>query len=154
SGTNAQIALSPGQHVITLKVPGANGITSTDAVTLTVVAGPSLPGLKLQFDFEDSGTTTADSIAGASLRLVDASGAPVDLHGIRGSGVGGYGKSLTLTGASMGGSGPMAFTTNNSAVSFGNITAFTATMWIKPASSLLINFYPRFFSLGTNGLAD
>jgi rhamnogalacturonyl hydrolase YesR len=153
SGTNAQIALSAGQHVIVLKVPGANGITSTDAVTLTVVA-PSLPGLKLQFDFEDSGTITTDSIAGVSLRLVDASGAPLDLHGIPGSGVGGYGKSLTFTGASMGGGGPMAFTTNNSTVSFGTMSAFTVTLWIKPASSLLINFYPRFFTLGTNGLAD
>jgi unsaturated rhamnogalacturonyl hydrolase len=153
SGTNAQISLSPGQHVITLKVPGANGITSTDSVTVTVVA-PTPPGLKLQFDFEDAGTTTTDSLAGASLRLVNASGAPVDLHGIPGSGVGGYGKALTFTGASMGGSGPMAFTTNNSAVSFGTINAFTATLWIRPASSLLINFYPRFFTLGANGLAD
>jgi rhamnogalacturonyl hydrolase YesR len=153
SGTNAQVALSPGQHVITLKVPGANGITSTDAVTLTVIA-PSPPGLKLQFDFEDTGTTTTDSLAGASLRLADASGALVDLHGIPGSGVGGYGKALTFTGASMGASGPMAFTTNNSAVAFGTLNAFTVTLWIKPASSLLINFYPRFFSLGSNGLTD
>jgi rhamnogalacturonyl hydrolase YesR len=153
SGTNAQIALTPGQHVITLKVPGANGVTSTDSVTLTVIA-PSPPGLKLQFDFEDSGTTTIDSLAGVSLRLVNASGAPVDLHGIPGSGVGGYGNSLTFTGASMGDIGPMAFTTNNSAVSFSTMNAFTATMWIKPASSLWVNFYPRFFSLGANGLAD
>jgi rhamnogalacturonyl hydrolase YesR len=154
SGTKAPVALFPGQHVIVLKVPGVDGIIYTDAVTLNVVGGPSVPGLKLQFDFEDTGTTTTDSIAGVSLRLVNASDAPVDLHGIPGSGVGGYGKSLGFTAASMGGSGAMAFTTNNSTVSFGTMSAFTVTLWIKPASSLWINGYPRFFTLGTNGLAD
>jgi hypothetical protein len=113
-----------------------------------------VPQLKLQFDFEDTGTTTADAIAAVSLQLVDGSGAPVDLHGVPGSGVGGYGKSLNFTGASMGGNGPMAFTTNNFAAFFGTMNAFTVTLWLKPATSLLVNNYPRFFTLGANGLAD
>jgi unsaturated rhamnogalacturonyl hydrolase len=153
SGTNAQISLSPGQHIITLKVPGVDGITYTDSMTVMVVTQVP-PVLKLHFDFEDGGTTTTDSVAGVGLRLVNASGAPADLHGGMGSGVGGYGKSLQFTASSMGGTGPMAFTTNNSTIEFGTLNAFTLTLWIKPASSLLVNGYPRFFTLGTNGIAD
>jgi len=89
-----------------------------------------------------------------SLKLVNASGSPADLHGGMGSGVGGYGKSLNFAAASMGGTGPLAFTTNNMTAAFGTLNAFTLTLWINPASSLLINGYPRFFTLGTNGIAD
>ena len=153
SGTNAQISLFPGQHIITLKVPGVDGITYTDSMTVMVVT-QAPPVLELQFDFEDSGTTTTDSIAGVSLRLVNASGSPTDLHGGLGSGVGGYGKALNFVAASMGGTGPLAFTTNNSTIEFGTLNAFTLTLWINPASSLLVPDYPRFFTLGTNGLID
>jgi unsaturated rhamnogalacturonyl hydrolase len=153
SGTNAQISLSPGQHIITLQVPGVDGITYTDSMTVTVIT-QSPPVLKLQFDFEDSGTTTTDSMAGVALNMVNSSGSPVDLHSGMGSGVGGYGKALDLSSGTMGGSGPMAFTTNNSTFSFGTTNAFTLTMWIKPASSLYTSTFPRFFSLGTNGTTD
>jgi hypothetical protein len=134
----------------------AGGNFTTAGGTFSAYAAEAIisPGLMLQFDFEDTGTTTTDSVAGVSLQLVDSSGAPVDLHGIPGSGVGGYGQSLNFTPATMGGSGPMAFTTNNFTESFGTLDAFTVTLWIKPASSLLINAYPRFFTLGANGLAD
>jgi hypothetical protein len=138
SGTNAQISLSPGQHIITLKVPGVDGIIYTDSMTVTVVT-QAPPALELQFDFEDSGTTTTDSVAGVRLSLVNASGSPTDLHGGMGSGVGGYGKALNFVSASMGGSGPMAFTTNNSTIAFGTLNAFTLTLWINPASSLFVN---------------
>jgi rhamnogalacturonyl hydrolase YesR len=56
SGTNAQVLLSPGQHVIVLEVPGVDGITYTDSVTVTVVpqyppnVGLSLNGGNLAFD--------------------------------------------------------------------------------------------------------
>jgi hypothetical protein len=135
----------------------AGGSFTMAGVTFSPYAAEAiiLPGLTLEFDFEDTGTTTTDSIAGVILQLVDSSGAPADLHGIPGSGVGGYGQSLNLTGASTGANGPMAFTTNNSTVSFGALEAFTVTMWIKPASSLFTaSYFPRFFTLGTNGLAD
>ena len=153
TGTKAQISLSAGQHVIVLQVPGVDGITYTDSMTVTVIT-QAPPALALQFDFEDSGTTTTDSVAGVGLRLVNASGAPTDLHGGVGSGVGGYGKALNFNATSMGGTGPMAFTTNNTTIAFGTLNAFTLTLWIKPASSLLVNGYPRFFTLGTNGITD
>jgi hypothetical protein len=132
----------------------AGGKVSSYVAQAMILPPVITPGLRLQFDFEDSGTTTTDSIANVSLQLVNASGAPVDLHGIPGSGVGGYGKSLTFTGATMGGSGPMTFTTNNFAVYFGTLNAFSVTLWVKPASSLLIGAFPRFFTLGPNGLTD
>jgi hypothetical protein len=50
SGTNAQIALPSGQHVITLKIPGVDGITYTDSLTVTVVATV----LGMQFDSSGS----------------------------------------------------------------------------------------------------
>jgi unsaturated rhamnogalacturonyl hydrolase len=153
SGTNVQISLSPGQHMIVLKVPGIDGITYTDSMTVTVIT-QAPPVLEMQFDFEDSGTTTTDSVAGVSLRLVNASRSPTDLHGGMGSGVGGYGKALNLVATSMGGTGPLAFTTNNTTIAFGTLNAFTLTLWIKPASSLLVNGFPRFFTLGTNGITD
>lgn len=156
SETTAQISLPLGPHVITLKVSGIDSITYTDAMTVTVVAQePSVvPVLKLQFDFEDSGMTTTDSIAGVGLRMVNASGSPTDLHGAPGSGVGSSGKSLNFVATSMGGSGPLAFTTNNSTLALGYLNALTLTLWIKPASSLLVNGFPRFFTLGENGITD
>jgi len=153
AGTNALVSLSPGQHVITLQVPGVDGITYTDSMTVMVVTqAPPVP--ELQFDFEDSGTTTTDSIAGVGLQLVNSSGSPADLHGGMGSGVGGYGKALNFVASSMGGTGPLAFTTNNTTIEFGTLNAFTLTLWIKPASSLFVDGYPRFFTLGTNGTTD
>jgi hypothetical protein len=156
-------ALLPGSPAIDAAT--SNGAPGTDQRGLFRPQGPApdigafevpnlTSSLKLKFDFEDSGTTTMDSIANVSLQLVDASGAPADLHGIPGSGVGGYGKALAFTGATMGTNGPMAFTTNNFAVYFGTLNTFTLTLWIKPASSLLINAFPRFFTLGSDGLTD
>ena len=153
SGTNAAISLPIGPHTITLQVPGVDGITYTDSLNITVIT-QTPPVLKLKFDFEDAGTTTTDSIAGVTLRLVNSSGSPVDLHSGMGSGVGGYGHALDLTSGSMGGNGPMAFTTNTSTFSFGATNAFTMTLWIKPATSLYAGVFPRFFSLGTNGTTD
>jgi hypothetical protein len=89
------------------------------------------------------------------LNLVDASGAAVDLHGIGGSGVAGLGLSLDFNSAiSQGGTGPLAFTEGNPAIHFGVFSAFTVTMWIKPKSSLYLGVFPRFFTLGADGLTD
>lgn len=153
SGTKAQVLLSPGQHIIVLKVPGVDGITYTDSMTVTVVT-QAPPTLKLEFNFEDSGTTTTDSVSGVVLHLVNASRSPTDLHGGMGSGVGGYGKALNFVSTSMGGTGPLAFTTNNTTITFRTLNAFTLTLWIRPASSLYVNGYPRLFTLGTNGITD
>ena len=150
SSANATVLLSTGTHVIVLKVPGADGVTYTDAMTVSVIT----PVLKLRFDFEESGNTTTDSVSGVSLRLVNAAGVPDDLHGVPGSGVGGYGQSLNLADSSMGGNGSLALVTNETAASIGNLKAFTLAFWIKPASSLLASTFPRFFTLGTNGIID
>jgi hypothetical protein len=111
--------------------------------------------LKLQFGFEDSGTSTTDSVSGIILNVVDASGTPADLHGGTGSGVSGVGRCLDFTSAaSQGGNGPLASTAGNTGLNFGIVSNFTVTLWIKPRSSLLVNGFPRFFSLGTNGTVD
>ena len=166
SGTNVAVTLSVGQNVIMLNVPGADGITYTDAVTVTVLPqtrtftftpppAPIVPVLAMKFNFEDAGTTTTDTVSGIVLNLADATGAPADLHAPPGSGMAGLGRSLNLTGAAaQGGSGPFAWTTNNSSVNLGTITNFTLCLWIKPTASLQVSGYPRFFTLGMNGLVD
>jgi unsaturated rhamnogalacturonyl hydrolase len=156
AGIFTQTSLPTGQHNITLKVQGSDGRTYADTMSVNVTPPPGgvvLP--KLRFAFEDSGTSTTDSLSGVRLNLVNANGAPTDLHGALGTGVGGAGRALDLTAAaSQGGAGPLAVTTNNSTFAFGVISNFTVSLWLKPVSSLLVNGYPRFFSLGTNGTTD
>jgi hypothetical protein len=110
----------------------------------------------MKFNFEDTGTTTTDSVSGVVLKMVDSTGTnAVDLHSILGLGVGNTGKCLDLSTASAQGStGPLAFTTNNTTITFGTLSNFTVTMWINPISTLLTAGYARFFSMGTNGDAD
>lgn len=48
----------------------------------------------------------------------------------------------------------MAFAANCSTVNFGTISNFTITLWVQPASTLLAGVYPRFFTLGANGITD
>lgn len=157
SGITNQVTLPVGQHLITLNVLGSDGLTYTDTATVNIVIPyvPPPPALKLRFSFNDSGSTTLDSINNVSLNLVNASGVATDLHGAAGSGVAGYGKSLDFRSAvSQGGLGPLAFTTNNNAFSFGTISNFTVTLWLKPLTNLLVSGFPRFLSLGVNGLQD
>jgi unsaturated rhamnogalacturonyl hydrolase len=157
SGINAQLTLPLGQHLIALNVLGSDGLTYTDTATINIVIPyvPPPPMLKLRFSFNDSGTTTTDSINHVSLNLVNANGVATDLHGASGSGVAGYGKALDFRSAmAQGGVGPLAFTTNNNAFSFGTLSNFTLTLWIKPLTNLLVSGFPRFFSLGVNGLQD
>ncbi len=132
-----------------------NTTTSTPPATLTVNSSVS-SNLLLQFGFEDTGTTTTDSVSGVSLNLVDSFGSPVDLHGAPGSGVLGQGQSLSLLGGAQGGTGPMAFTTNNSQANFGTISSFTVTMWINPNTANLngSGIFSRYFTIGTNGIGD
>lgn len=154
SGITAQTNLNLGEHVVTVKVLGSDGLIYSDSMTVVVaVISPPVP--KLRFDFEDSGNTTTDALAGVILDLVDGSGSATDLHGPLGSGVGGAGHALDFTSAaSQGGNGPLASTVGNSTVDFGSVNAFTVTFWIKPGSSMLVSGFPRFFSLGTNGTTD
>lgn len=153
AGITAQINVPLGSNVVTVKVPGSDGITYTDSAT--IVVAPVVPAIRLHFDFEDNGLATTDRLAGVSLKLLDGSGAGADLHGPPGSGVAGAGRALDFrSAASQGGTGPIAVTEGNTTIDFGTMSGFTITMWIKPASALLGNGYPRFFSLGPNGTTD
>ena len=159
SGPTAQTNLALGQHVISLRVLSSDGLTYTDAMTVSVITNTIIsnppPVLKMQFGFEDSDNNTTDSLAGVSLNIVNAAGFASDLHGALGSGVGGAGRSLDFSSASaQGGTGPLASTVGNSTINFGVVSNFTATLWIKPRSTLLGGFFPRLFSLGTNGTTD
>ncbi len=117
----------------------------------------------LKFDFEDApGTTTTSdtSLGGASVALVMQAnnGTAFDGHGVVGSGVlGGFNATRALDfsiPAGQGGAGPVACATNT-ALGFGNITAFTATIWFKQDSLLPGNIGQRIFLLGADaGLAD
>lgn len=110
--------------------------------------------LKLKFGFEDTGTSTADSVAGVLLNLTNNAGLPADLHGAPGTGVSGLGQALDFTSAAgdnTAANNCVAATVGNAAVNFGTFNSFTVTMWIKPG---VLNTYQRYFVLGTNGTSD
>lgn len=113
--------------------------------------GASAQTPMLKFNFEDTGTTTVDSIAGVPLNLVNSGNTATDLHGTAGSGVAGVGKALDFTSGSSGGSGPLASVVNSSGVNFGSIGSFTMTLWFKPTA---FGNFPRLFWLGPNGATD
>lgn len=121
-----------------------------------ILAAPSAATaqtLMMQYGFEDAGTTTADSVAGVSLNIVDSNGNAADLHGAVGTGVGGVGKALDFTSANTANAaGPLASTAANTSIAFGTVSSFTITMWVKPTATPL-NF-GRYFVLGANGTAD
>src|SRR5882724_1088260 len=105
--------------------------------------------LQLKFGFEDGGTTTTNSVAGAgvSLNIVNGTNA-ADFHGAAGSGVAGAGKALDFSSGTYGNAtSPLAFVTNSGAVNFGAVSNFTMTQWIKPGA---LSQFPRFFLIGTN----
>jgi len=110
----------------------------------------ALNAQSLKFGFDDSGTTTTDSVAGVSLNLVNASGNPSDIHGPAGSGVYGNGQALNLTNGVLSTASANALTTTNSTVNFGTLTNFTITMWIKPTKYAIgtANYIPRLFCFG------
>ena len=111
--------------------------------------------LKMQFTFGDTGTTTADAIAGVVLNMV-ANGVATDFHGAAGSGPGGQGKSLNLNSGAYGNAAsPVVSTIGNSTINLGTISNFTVSMWLKPNSSLAVGgFFSRYFILGANGVTD
>ena len=108
---------------------------------------------QMKFSFEDTGTTTADTVAGVVLNLVNTNGAATDLHGGPGTGVAGIGRALDFTSSLAGNTGAncLASTANNSTINFGTISSFTVTMWVKPTGNM--NF-ARLFCLGANGTSD
>jgi len=107
----------------------------------------------MQYEFEDSGTTTTDSVSGVALNLVNGSGVATDLHGTNGSGVAGIGQALDLRRGTYT-AGPLAFTTNNSSIAFGTISSFTATLWLNPLNNEFAPTWDRYFILGVDGVTD
>lgn len=112
--------------------------------------------LKLQYGFEDSGTTTTDSVAGSTLNLTSSAGVATDYHGATGTGVAGSGKALNFTSGTSGSSGPLASTVNDASVNFGtSLNTFSITEWLKPTvSANQASKYPRYFIFGPNGATD
>jgi PKD repeat protein len=104
----------------------------------------------LQFSFEDNGTTTTDSVSGVSLNLINGGGGAADYHGAAGSGVYGHGKALDFSSAVPNAPGPLAFSTNNSAVNFGTLTNFTLAFWFKPTVPITSSLC-RLFLLANSG---
>jgi hypothetical protein len=122
--------------------------------------------LKLRFPFDDAGpgTTTASDTSGGGLAVTlnmesQTVGNAVDLHGAAGSGVQSQGRSLDLSTNNIGGNvaGTIAFVNNDPNIgSLGTVSSFTASIWFKlvSAPTNTINQGPRFFIIGTNGIAD
>jgi unsaturated rhamnogalacturonyl hydrolase len=156
TGVSNLVNLPLGQHEVTVKISGSDGILYSNTATVSIVSPASFaPVLKLRFDFEAAGAVAVDSVAGVALNLLNGAGQATDLHGPSGSGVAGMGRALDFTSAaSQGGTGPIAVTTNNAGMSLGPVSNFTVSLWIKPAATLLTGGFPRFFSLGTNGTTD
>lgn len=151
SGMELMHSFPIGTNPVTLNILHSDGNTYSDALTV-IVAG--LPAARLHYNFEGGGSTTTDLLAGVTLNLLNSSGVPTNLHGPLGSGVAGAGRALDFTSASQGGSGPVAIAQGVTNLDFGTLNGFTITMWIKPTSTLLAGVFPRFFSMGTNGLTD
>src|SRR5712671_4640410 len=108
--------------------------------------------LVLKYGFEDTDTTTVDSVASVALTMTNASGVVADLHGAAGTGVAGLGKALDLTSSAANGTGCMAATVNNAGLGFGAVTSWTVTEWVKPNGSA--PNLARFFIMGANGVTD
>jgi hypothetical protein len=111
----------------------------------------------LKFGFEDTGTTTVDSMNAVSLNISNATPAATDLHGVAGTGVAGVGKALNFTSApsATGSAAPIANTVNNATLAVGSFTNFAVTMWVKPSpGSLATMGNPRLFVIGTNTTTD
>jgi fibronectin type 3 domain-containing protein len=121
---------------------------------------------KLRFDFSDTGATTTDSFTGAKLNMLNGSSVATDYHGAAGSGVAGAGKTLDFSSNrnNSPASGPVAITTNNTALNFGTLSNFTVTFWVKPsydfyspapgAADLTVSNNPRLFLLSPANYTD
>jgi hypothetical protein len=105
--------------------------TFTAAAVLSVIAVPrhaDAQTQRLKFDFEDTVTSTTDSVASAILNIVDASGTPTDLHGGAGSGVAGFGQALDFSSAaSQGGTGLLTLTNLGTGLTMTNLLPLDRT---------------------------
>lgn len=128
------------------------------------------PALQLEIPFTDTGTGTAaaastNTLGALSLSLLNSNGAPANFHGAPGSGVSGLGVALdfsatsdfSFNGGDYFGLGPIAKAAASTALNYGAVKSFTATIWFKPHDYVLYQqgtSGPRIFTLGTNGVLE
>lgn len=109
------------------------------ALVLGLAAHAPAQTLLLEYKFNDSGTTTANSgTLGGTAALQNSSAVATDLHGAAGSGVSGLAGDTSLnlssaTGMGSGFAGPMA---NTGTVSLTSLKSFTLTGWINSTAQL------------------
>ena len=124
--------------------------------------------LRMPFTYTGAGSTAASDTstggANVTLNLLNSSGVAADFHGTPGGGVSGLNVALDfstngdLTGSPGGNAqnGPIAVNTGSTALNFGVVTGYTATIWFKPLTPEFYGsgHYTRIFTLGANGVAD
>jgi hypothetical protein len=155
SYTDATAADGVKRYYYEVTAVNSNGTSSASAEVGVLAA------LQLEFGFEDTGTTTTDSVSGATLALVNGANSPTDLHGAAGSGVDGIGKALDFSSNPYDSptTGPLASVVNNSTLGFGTVTNFTVTFWVEPDSDFLsvassATNNPRLFTLAPGSASD
>lgn len=147
-------------------------------LVISVCVSQAQPVLLVRFPFTNTdGLTTlaSDTSSGGAnltLHMLNNAGAAADFEGSPGGGVSGLGVALDLStntdftinpatgieGAN-GGTGPIADNTGSTALNFGTVSNYTATVWFN-ANSQMPNtggnstLGPRIFILGANGLTD
>src|ERR1035437_1296436 len=118
--------------------------------------------LLLRMPFTDTGpgtTAQSDTSTGGSnvvVNLLNNAGVATDFHGIPGGGVSGLGVALDFSANLDLLLGPVAINTASTALNFGVVPTYTATIWFKPntVGNLSGSHYPRIFILGANGITD
>jgi hypothetical protein len=136
----------------------------TASVLLCSLAAQAQPVLKLRYGFDDAGpgtTTPSDTSGGgvaATLQMLSYAGALTDYHGAANSGVAGAitgSRALNFSSNTRSGAnGPVAAVTN-ATLGFGQVSAFTVTMWWKKLDGWQSDgFGPRMFVMGAPGFDD
>ncbi len=139
-----------------------SGLAAAVAVVVLFGLALSVPSasaqtLLMQFNFESTNTVTSfqttDSVAGVIMNITNAAGAPTDMHGALGTGVGGVGRCIDFSSAGANNNAnPVVCTVNNSSVNFGAITNFIATLWVKPTGGA--PEFARYFGFGAGSDVD
>ncbi|HWY78394.1 MAG TPA: LamG-like jellyroll fold domain-containing protein, partial [Verrucomicrobiae bacterium] len=128
------------------------------------------PALQLEIPFNDTGpgasaAASFSTLGSFSLSLLSSNGAPTNFHGTPGSGVSGLGVALDFSatsdfsfrGGDYFGLGPIAKAAASTALNYGAVKSFTASIWFKPNNYVLYQqgtSGPRVFTLGTNGVLE
>jgi hypothetical protein len=135
----------------------------TAGMLLCGLAAHAQPVLKLRFPFDDvSGTTTpSDTSNGgvaATLQMLNYAGAATDYHGPANSGVAGAitgSRALNFSSNTRSGANGPVTTVTNATLGFGQVSAFTVTMWWKKLDGWQSDGYgPRMFVMGAPGFDD